>query len=164
MRNFAAPATVALGALSITCLVGSGIAAAVPDSVESLEVGDCINYSDRSGTPVDCGSLEANYRLVEKTYGECSDPAADVEFSTGDRNGNVSPTYCFVFDWREGTCYDFTGNGPYHKVDCAVPGNEIGRVTAIHQGVADSGLCGEREDAVTNQRFQLTICYVPPRR
>ncbi|PXX66730.1 hypothetical protein DFR70_103480 [Nocardia tenerifensis] len=164
MRSIAALTTAALGALSIAGLVGSGIAAAAPDSIEALEVGDCINYTDRAGTPADCDSLAANYRLVEKTRaGACSDPAATVQFSSGDANGNVSPTYCFVFDWRVGTCYDFTRDGGFPKRDCAAPGNHIGRVTSVHEGVADYGVCQPQEGGLTNDKLGLTVCYAAVR-
>lgn len=71
----------------------AGTAGAVADSLENMQVGDCLQVANSrvSGTPVGCESLHATYVLVERTTGaDCSSPSATIT------HRSASELFCFA--------------------------------------------------------------------
>lgn len=147
-----------------------------PDPLAALRIGDCVEVpieqaSDPTGAPswkagapdpVECTSLDANYRVVQTGPAPCSDPLWHLESSRHNKAGALIYHLCLAFDWRTGFCYDTAHLDEPSKVDCGTPGDHIVQATAVLENTVGGGSC-PRDGAgavwvVWDQR-RLTVCF-----
>lgn len=112
-----------------------------------VEIGDCVtaggNEISGSAVPADCGSPEANYKVIAKA--ETSDGCpSDANASYFESLGSTEVgALCLDVDWVQGDCFDLTLDDP-QRVDCSAPaGLDIVRVENIVQGTSDPNECTE---------------------
>ncbi|MGW4245159.1 LppU/SCO3897 family protein [Nocardia sp. NPDC004722] len=147
-----------------------------PDPMAALKVGDCVEVpieqartasgdpTWRAGTPEpsDCGSVDANYRVLQIGPGPCTDPLYTLESAPHDKSGKVRYHLCLTFDWRAGVCYDTTNMDVPSKVDCATTGEHIVQATAVFANSTSGAGCPRDHRGavwVVWNKLQLTVCF-----
>jgi hypothetical protein len=112
-----------------------------------VAVGECVTAGgdavSGSAVPADCGSPEANYKVIGKapTSEECPSDANATYFES--LGSTELGALCLDVDWVQGDCFDLTLQDP-QRVECsAPPGLNTVRVEEIVQGTSDPNQCAE---------------------
>lgn len=147
-----------------------------PDPLAALKPGDCVEVpieraKDTTGAPTwkagtpepsDCGSVDANYRVLQIGPDSCTDPLYTLESAPKDKTGKPRYHLCLTFDWRTGVCYDTTAMETPSKVDCATPGEHIVQATAVLPNAVSGASCprdGRGAVWVIWRKLELTVCF-----
>lgn len=138
-----------IGALVVLVLViGGGIVGYVrsQSAPQNAQPGDCIHYvSESDSTVVDCNSAKAQYRVESRIENQSSttgcDAVDDADVTLYSMQDTKKPfTLCVSLVLHEGSCVSSDGD----VVDCSAP-DVIAKVTSIHEGTSDPGVCAAGE-------------------
>jgi hypothetical protein len=137
-----------LGVAGLGLWVILGMGSGGPDAAD-LATGDCLSVSDPGGgagpsvASAQCGSQEANYRVVGTGPTTATCPGDVDNAFTRVADGVEPVAVCLDVDWVEGDCFELSV--PAVRVDCgAPPGARTVRTAETLQGTVDAERCSTR--------------------
>lgn len=128
-------------------------------NVAFAQAGDCINYSsDTNVKIVDCGSADAEYKVVQRVDGTSStsacDDVADSDVSLYTTGGGKQYTLCVSLVLKKGDCISSDGD----KVACSDASASFEVLSVLEGTQDDSGCPADTETTRTYQSTNKVVC------